>query len=72
MAAFVTRAFGLIAPDGVTDPFVDDDGSYFEDQIETLYHHGITTGCTPTSFCPTDLVTREQMAAFIIRALSVS
>ncbi|MCS5684584.1 MAG: SpoIID/LytB domain-containing protein, partial [Acidimicrobiales bacterium] len=72
MAAFITRAFGLVIPDGVTDPFVDDDGSYFEDQIETLHHHGITTGCTPTRFCPTDLVTREQMAAFIIRALSVS
>ena len=72
MAAFITRAFGLVIPDGVTDPFVDDDGSYFEDQIETLHHHGITTGCTPTRFCPTDLVTREQMAAFIIRALSAS
>ena len=72
MAAFITRAFGLIGPVGLADPFVDDDGSYFEDQIETLHHHGITTGCTPTRFCPTDLVTREQMAAFIIRALSVS
>jgi len=72
MAAFITRAFGLIVPDGVANSFVDDDGSVFEDQIETLYHHGITTGCTPTSFCPTDAVTREEMAAFLIRALSVS
>ena len=72
MAGFITRAFGLISPDGVADPFVDDDGSVFEGQIETLDHHGITTGCTPTSFCPTDAVTREEMAAFLIRALSVS
>ena len=71
MAAFLVRARGLESEAGA-DPFVDDDGSYFEDQIETLHHHGITTGCTPTSFCPTDAVTREEMAAFLIRALSVS
>jgi hypothetical protein len=53
------------------DPFVDDDGSIFEAEIETLYHHGITTGCTETTFCPTDVVTREEMAAFLIRARSL-
>ncbi|HEX2369242.1 MAG TPA: S-layer homology domain-containing protein [Acidimicrobiia bacterium] len=29
----------------------------------------ITQGCTPTSFCPDDPVTRAQMAAFLNRAL---
>ena len=72
MAAFVTRAFGLTAPSVSTDPFTDDDGSAFEEEIETLYANGVTTGCTTTTFCPTGLVTREQMAAFLIRALAVS
>ena len=72
MAAFVTRAFELTAPSVSIAPFTDDDGSVFEEEIETLYANGITTGCTTTTFCPTGLVTREQMAAFLIRALAVS
>jgi len=52
------------------DTFVDDDDSFFESEIETLYASGITTGCSATTFCPSDMVTREQMAAFLIRALA--
>jgi rubredoxin len=43
-----------------------------EDYINALYYAGITTGCSmtpPLLYCPDDPVTREQMAAFIIRAL---
>lgn len=29
---------------------------------------GITQGCTPTEFCPTDNLTREQMTTFLYRA----
>ncbi|HET8646744.1 MAG TPA: S-layer homology domain-containing protein, partial [Vicinamibacteria bacterium] len=36
--------------------------------IETLLHHGITAGCTPTEYCPHDLVTREQMSVFVLVA----
>ncbi len=53
--------------------FNDDDGSIFEDAIEKLATAGITRGCNPpenTRFCPTDRVTRQQMAAFLNRALS--
>ena len=55
----------------VIDPFTDDNGSIFESEIETLYHHGITAGCTQTRFCPAENVTREQMAAFLVRALTL-
>ena len=41
----------------------------FYPQIETLLHHNITTGCTPTAYCPDDPVTRLQMAIFLARAL---
>jgi parallel beta-helix repeat protein len=39
--------------------------------IETLFGAGVTGGCsvTPPLYCPESMVTREQMAAFIIRAL---
>jgi hypothetical protein len=32
----------------------------------------ITVGCSQTEFCPEDPVTREQMAAFIMRSLGVT
>ena len=37
--------------------------------IETLYHHRITTGKTATLYSPGDAVTRQQFATFIIRSL---
>lgn len=38
--------------------------------VDILYTLGITSGCAddPPRFCPTDYVTRDQMAVFLIRA----
>ncbi len=72
MAAFLSRVLGLPAASG-TD-FVDDDDSIFENAIERLAAAGITKGCNPPvndRFCPDDYVTREQMAAFLVRALGL-
>ena len=44
-------------------------GSDFYDDIYRIAARGVTLGCTATEFCPNDVVTRGQMAAFIIRAL---
>ena len=55
--------------------FFDDDGSIFEEDIEWLAVTGITAGCNPphnTLFCPDESITRAQMAAFLVRALSLS
>ena len=71
MAAFLTRALDLAPPSVATNTFGDDDGSIFETDIETIFARGITTGCTETDFCPSDPVTREQMAAFLTRALTL-
>jgi hypothetical protein len=51
--------------------FRDDDGSVHEANIEALAAAGITTGCGNEIFCPEDIVTREQMAAFLQRALDL-
>jgi hypothetical protein len=37
--------------------------------INDMAAAGITHGCGPTTFCVSDLVTRDQVAVFIIRAL---
>ena len=50
--------------------FVDDEQSIFEPSIEWLADAGVTVGCNPPDndrFCPTDNVTRGQMAAFMQR-----
>ncbi|MEA2001308.1 MAG: S-layer homology domain-containing protein [Actinomycetota bacterium] len=70
MAAFLVRALGLT--DSLNNPFIDDDDSIFQADIEKLAAAGITRGCNPPTndrFCPDSKVTREQMAAFLVRAL---
>ncbi len=67
MASFLTRGLELSASE--TDQFTDDTGSPHEADINTIAGWGITVGCGGTKFCPDGLVTREQMAAFLHRAL---
>jgi hypothetical protein len=66
---------GAFEQTGASGTFVDDDGNTFEADIEWLAAEGITKGCNPPvndRYCPDDLVTRGQMAAFIVRALDLS
>jgi len=70
MAAFLVRALGLT--DRLDNSFIDDDESVFEADIEKLAAAGITRGCNPPAndrFCPDAKVTRDQMAAFLVRSL---
>ena len=70
MAAFLVRALDL--PPAAADKFSDDVTSVFEDYINRLAAAGITKGCNPPvndQYCPTAVVTREQMAAFLVRAV---
>ncbi len=71
---------GLVVADervgcGGIDPqssFEDTAGSPFVADIEWLADVGVTKGCNPsanTRFCPNEVVTRGQMAAFLHRAL---
>ena len=50
-------------------PLVDARFSTFAADIEWLYEAGITGGCSSERFCPRGVVSREQMAAFLDRAL---
>jgi IPT/TIG domain/S-layer homology domain len=42
--------------------------SLFADWIEALAAEGITTGCGGGLFCPNNLVTRRQMAVFLLKS----
>jgi hypothetical protein len=69
MATFLTRALDL--PPSDHDRFGDDDASVHQADIQALAAAGITLGCNPPSndrYCPSEPVTRAQMATFLTRA----
>jgi parallel beta-helix repeat protein len=69
MASFLARAFRL--PSTTRDYFSDDNGSMHEGAINRVAAAGIAGGCGGGRFCPRDLVTRDQMAALLARALGL-
>ena len=70
MASFLVRALDLPPPTG--DYFFDDETSPHEADINSLFEAHITTGCAKFSYCPTQLVPREQMASFLVRGFDVA
>lgn len=52
---------------GINFPDVPSNNPFYTD-IGKLAARGVTLGCGNGNYCPNDLVTREQMAAFILRA----
>jgi hypothetical protein len=81
VAATVVLAGGVWSATAVGSPtdgrgaFLDDDGSVHESDINGLGAADITRGCNPpdnTRFCPTQSVTRAQMASFLVRALDLA
>jgi hypothetical protein len=74
MSAFIVRSLGEFGPPTpASQRFTDvPPANPFYNFIDRLAVLGITVGCNPpsnTMYCPSSSVTREQMAAFIIRAL---
>jgi hypothetical protein len=47
------------------------DTAYYFDEANLMYEKGITSGCstTPLDYCPTETVTRAEMAVFLVRAI---
>ncbi len=72
--AFGPERVGCNDTEFFVPPFRDDESSVFESDIIWLASANITQGCNPPTndrFCPTDGVTRGEMAAFLTRALSL-
>ena len=71
MAVFLLKSkYGLCyVPPACTGTFPDVPcPSLFADWIEALAAEGITTGCGGGLFCPNNLVTRRQMAVFLLKS----
>jgi hypothetical protein len=67
MAVLIATPLAVVAADAFTDV---PDTNVFHEDIAWLAEAGVTKGCNPpdnTQFCPSDNVTREQMAAFMRR-----
>ncbi|HSJ35157.1 MAG TPA: GerMN domain-containing protein [Acidimicrobiia bacterium] len=72
IAALLPAAAQELAPGGT---FIDDDGNVHEGYIEAIAAEGITRGCNPPTndrYCPSDPVSRGEMAAFLTRALGLT
>jgi len=52
---------------GKSLPDVPPDNQFYK-LIETLFHKGVTGGCAGGGYCPTNPVTRSQMAVFLLKA----
>ncbi len=70
MASFLQRALDL--PSSGTNFFGDDQGSVHEAAINAIAETGITEGCNTngTRFCPSQALTRGQMASLLVRAFA--
>jgi len=65
----------LVAAVRTAQVFTDTPGHTFYNDILWMSGTGITRGCNPPAndrFCPNDPVTRGEIAAFLVRALSLS
>lgn len=72
IAALLPAAAQDLDPGGT---FIDDDGNVHEGYIEAIAAEGITRGCNPPTndrYCPSDPVSRGEMAAFLTRALGLA
>jgi hypothetical protein len=70
MATLLVRALELPASQG--DFFSDDTGSPHEASINALAAAGLAQGCGAEVFCPTALVSRQQLAATLTPALAMT
>ncbi len=69
MASFLRRAGSL--PYTTADYFTDDASSQHEADINAIAAAAVTGGCATNRFCPGSMVTRAQMASFLVRALDL-
>ena len=69
MASFLSRSLGL--PEGPTGAFSDVGGHTHERAIGAIAAAGVTAGYSDGSFRPDELVTRAQMATFLVAAFDL-
>ena len=75
MAVWLVRVIDGGDPEGLeVSRFTDvDDGEWWASHVDRLAELGVTAGCatSPLRFCPSEAVTRAQMASFLVRAFGL-
>jgi len=73
MAVFLLNGMGVTVPptDG-SHPFSDVSGHWAEKYIEELYDQGITGGYPDGTYRPENLVTRAEMAIFLLKGIGAT
>lgn len=67
MAAFIARTLNLKETTGAAQ-YTDQDGHYFEEEIDLVVTAGIGFGCTETEYCPDRALRRDEMAEMLVRS----
>ena len=71
VVTFLWRAEGQPNPAGVSNPFTDvPSGKYYTYAVLWALQNNITTGRTPTTFCPDDACTRGHVVTFLYRDMA--
>lgn len=73
MALFLDRlltGLGVAVPETEVPEFTDVTDPAILEAVADLYRLGVTTGTSESTFSPNDVVTREQMAAFLARSVT--
>lgn len=71
IATLLANALDLDTSPRGTSSFSDTAGSVHEGAIEALAAEGLTEGCTSSTYCPGDPVTRGQLASLLDRAFDL-
>ncbi|WP_281974555.1 S-layer homology domain-containing protein [Halobacillus litoralis] len=70
MAVVLQRLYEFPATDA-GNPFTDVPDSWYTEEVNRLYHAGITNGYgSPSTFAPSEIVTRDQFAVFMTRSIA--
>jgi len=73
MAVFLLNGMGITTPPiNGSHPFTDIAGHWAENYIEELFDQGITGGYPDGTYRPENLVTRAEMAVFLLKGMAVS
>jgi hypothetical protein len=74
--AFVNQTVGVMQGGSPTVQIFDDvsSGDPYFDYVSLMSNYGITVGCqtSPPLYCPSEAVTRAEMAVFIVRGLNLA
>ena len=68
VAAIVHRIAGEPAAAGADMPFRDvPSDAYYTQSVAWAYHAGVVSGCSADTFCPTQAISRQDLAAILYR-----